>query len=723
MTEKPKFPDRPSKYTVGIAEKPSAAKKIAQALDDKGKPLSGTYFRAPYYICDHKGEKIVILAALGHLFELQQEGKGWYYPSYDFYWSTKKNEREEARLKPYIDLIEWFVPHSEKHVVMTDFDVEGEVIGAVTLKKVGGKKVLANAKRMCYSALTKTALQTAYSELNEQINHDILNSGLTRHYVDWLFGINVSRALSLSLKNITGWFYPLSAGRVQAPTLAFVVEREAGVRSFVPVPYWVIDAEMSFNGTKVTLKHSKRRIRIKSEAETIEEKCNSKKAQVSKIESKRIEDDPLNPFNLGSLQSEVFRVFRYTPSYTLSLAEKLYLDALISYPRTNSEKFPEELDHTEIITNLKKQRKYAKLSSLALDKGTKPHEGSKTDPAHPPIYPTGTKPDKKLEGAGEKLYDLIVKRYLSLFGEQRIREQKNIKIAIDTEEFKATNTIIVKPGWTKIYDPYTREIKSDPVLNVKEGDELKVNKVTLSDKLTKSPPRYNENSLLNEMTKQEIGTKATRAAIIDKLRIRGYVEEYEIIPTVLGEGVISLLRDYVPNIITPEMTRDLELQMEKVGIGEEKLDTVLSEAIKNLQKILDEFKENEAQIGRELQRRLSETLNKRRITVGTCPNCKTGELIVIKSRVTKKQFVGCTNYQKDGEGCSTSAPLPARSKIFPTEKVCEIDGFPIVEVERRGRKWEMCVNIECSTRTIYEGKNKQNSKASEQKKTKKSEKR
>ncbi|MHA1911266.1 MAG: DNA topoisomerase I [Candidatus Kariarchaeaceae archaeon] len=711
MTEKTKFPDLPSKYTVGIAEKPSAAKKIAQALDDKGKPFSGTYLRAPYYVCDHKGEKIVILAALGHLFELQQEGKGWYYPSYDFYWSTKKNEKEEARLKPFIDLIEWFVPNSDKHVVMTDYDVEGEVIGAVTLKKVGGEKVLANAKRMCYSALTKKALQTAYLELNNQINHDVLNSGLTRHYVDWLFGINVSRALSLSLKNITGWFYPLSAGRVQAPTLAFVVEREAGVRSFVPVPYWVIDAEMSYNGTNVTLKHTKRRIRIKSEAKKIEEKCKSEKAQVSKVESKIIEDEPLNPFNLGSLQSESYRVFKYTPSYTLVLAEKLYLDALISYPRTNSEKFPEELDHTEIIANLKKQRKYSNISSLALDKGTKPHEGSKTDPAHPPIYPTGAKPDKKLEGAGEKLYDLIVKRYLSLFGEKRTREQKNITIAIDSEEFKATNTVIIEPGWTKIYDPYTRDLKSDPVLKVKVGDELKVNKITLDDKLTKSPPRYNENSLLNEMTKQGIGTKATRAATIDKLRTRGYVEEYEIIPTVLGEGVISLLRDYVPNIITPEMTRDLEHQMEKVGIGEEKLDNVLSEAIKNLQKVLDKFKENEYQIGKELQRRLSETLNKRRIVLGSCPNCQTGNLIAIKSRATRKQFVGCTNYEKDGSGCSTSAPLPARSKIIPTEKVCEIDGYPIVEVERRGRKWEMCVNIECSTRTINEKKNKQKSKA------------
>ena len=114
------------------------------------------------------------------------------------------------------------------------------------------------------SHLTKTALITAYAELKDNIDHDVLNSGLTRHYVDWLFGINVSRALSLSLKSITGWFYPLSAGRVQAPTLAFVVEREAGVRSFVPVPYWVIDAEMSFNGTNITLKHSKRRIRKKS---------------------------------------------------------------------------------------------------------------------------------------------------------------------------------------------------------------------------------------------------------------------------------------------------------------------------------------------------------------------------------------------------------------------------------------------------------------------------
>jgi DNA topoisomerase-1 len=233
------------------------------------------------------------------------------------------------------------------------------------------------------------------------------------------------------------------------------------------------------------------------------------------------------------------------------------------------------------------------------------------------------------------------------------------------------------------------------VPKVVEGDRFRVVRVEVEEKFEQGPARYNQSSLLEKMEREGIGTKATRADIIATLVERGYVEGSHMKVTDLGFAVIETMEKYAPEILTTGLTRDIEKRIEEVE-GETGGDAELIRAtVRSVTEQLVGLRTNEDSVGREIDTALAATVAAS-FVLGPCPFCKSGQLRVIRSRKTKKRFVGCTNYTL---GCRASAPLPQKGTISTTSEVCQHCSWPVVRVMGTRTPWKLCVNPACSAKS------------------------
>jgi DNA topoisomerase-1 len=523
----------------------------------------------------------------------------------------------------------------------------------------------------------------------------LIEAGKTRHEVDWLFGINLSRALTNAAKNWSGRYATLSTGRVQGPVLKFLVAREKAIGSFVPAPFWQVKAQVGIDGQILEAEYDKEAIETRKEAEAIVSDCEGKNARIERIDVRRFHQPPPLPFDLGSLQAESYRLFRHSPKQTSSIAQRLYLDALISYPRTSSQKLPPAIDYNAILKNLCRIDEHKKLATeLLAEHELRPNEGKKEDPAHPAIYPTGNLPDRSLTGPERNVWSLVIRRFMVVFAQPATRETVKVNIDVNGHTFRLGATRTLDEGWIRFYKPYARfeEAELPPV---EEGQTFNLPKVFIEDHFTKPPARYNAGSLLRRMEKSEIGTKATRADIIQTLYSRRYVRDERMRVTDLGFEVVEVLRRHCPRMISVKMTRDLEARMDRIREDKEKRENVLADTIRTLEPVLQELREREKTIGEQLSGAVRQAALEDR-TVGPCPACKTGKLMVIHSRKTGKRFVGCSNYFE--KMCKASFPLPQTGLVKPLGRSCSACGWPTIQVRTRGRPWILCFNPDCPSK-------------------------
>jgi len=684
------------KYTLIITEKPNAAQRIASALDSKGKMKKEEDNGVRYYVAK-KDRKIVVVPALGHLYTVNEERKGRnYYPVFNFRWAPRYvAERGAKQIRTWIETISKLANDADMFIDACDYDIEGSLIGYCILKYACGNKESVS-KRMKYSTLMKEELEKSYAELLPHLDFALIEAGGTRHEVDWLYGVNLSRALTISARNWSGKYATLSTGRVQGPTLKFIVIREKDIRSFVPTPYWEIKAHVEINELNLEAEYEKEKIETKGEADAVLDACKGKNGQVEKIDVRQFEQKPPVPFNLSSLQSEAYSLFGYTPRRTSIIAQHLYLKALISYPRTSSQRLPPEINYKAILRSLGKVPKYKKLANELLAKPElKPREGKKKDPAHPAIYPTGKLPERILDNSEKKVLDLVIRRFMAVFSEPAIKQSMKVHVNVNKHRFYLRGRRTLKKGWLHFYRPYVR---SEEILLplIEEGQIIRVKKVISEDKFTKPQPQYNPSSLLKKMEETGIGTKATRANIIQTLYDRKYVREERMIVTDLGFEVLEVLEKYCPAVVSIELTSKLEERMDKIRAKMEKRENVLVDAVEILKPVVEELKEKEKIIGEQLSSAIKRArLEERKI--GTCPVCNTGKLMILYSRKTGKRFIGCTNYFKGK--CETSFPLPQRGLVKPLGKNCRGCGWPTVQVWIKGKRpWTLCFNPNCPTK-------------------------
>ncbi len=679
-----------------ICEKPRAAQRIAEALDEGGKPLKRRMMGVAYYLARRDGDELVIVSALGHLYTVAQRGGRWTYPIFDFTWvPVHEADRRAGKRRVFIEAIKRLSRDVEGYVSACDYDIEGSLIAYNILRYTCGESSLKAARRMRFSALTRRDILRAWENMSGTLDFPLIEAGRARHEVDWLFGINLSRALTLSVKRASGFYRTLSIGRVQGPTLSFIRDREIEVRTFVPRPYWVIEAEAEIGGRRLKVEYAGGRIEREAEALEIERRCGGRVGLLKAVSRSRHRIQPPTLFNLGDLQREAYRVFRYSPSKTLRLAESLYLDAYISYPRTSSQKLPPTIDVREILSGLRETAYGPLVEELLSRKTLRPREGRMDDPAHPAIHPTGVAP-KGLKGAGARIYDLICRRFMASLGEEAVRERVKAEIDVEGHLFHLKGGRVIEAGWMRFYRPYVRE-KEVELPPLEEGMPIRLLKVEAVRRFTKPPSRYNQSSLLKRMEEAEIGTKATRAEILDTLYRRGYVEGDPMRITDLGFAIVETLSHYCPEILSVEMTRSLERKLEAIRLGEIKADEVVEEAVEALKPILKRFKEREMAIGLEINRAIRGDII-RANTLGNCPRCGR-ELRIFRGRESGKRFAGCVGYF-DGS-CTVTYPLPQRGRIEATGKRCEVCGAPIIRVIRRGRRpWELCIDPNCPSKGV-----------------------
>ncbi|MDA4136417.1 MAG: DNA topoisomerase I [Thaumarchaeota archaeon] len=678
-------------HTLVICEKPDAARRVAEALSSGAPEVFKVGGVPAFRLEDARGRRYVVCAAIGHLYGVSDTVKDRrVYPVLDLEWFPLGATQDKAarHVSSRIRAIRSLSEEADGFVNACDFDIEGETIGYNILRYAcGGKE--ASSLRARFSALTKEEVVEAFTDERLGSTGGLAKAGRLRHVIDFVWGINLSRALSESLR--TGYsFRTVSMGRVQGPTLNFVVEREVDARTFVPTPYWTVRGSFRGGGAEFEGRYSL--LPTRRAAEEVKDACEGKEGVVSLVAQRTFNQRPPPPLNLADLQKEAYRLFGYAPTKTLQMAERLYLGALISYPRTGSQRLP-KLDYRRLLSRIAAIPGYSDLVDEVVSRGNlRPTEGQGTDPAHPAIYPTGESGRRPLSLEERKLFDLVVRRFLSCFGEDAVRETRSIEISVGGHEFKTEETRVLVPGWLRLAAeglPAGAVPTVAPAL--REGYRVDVNAITVEEHLRARPARYNQATLLEKMEKEEIGTKATRADTISTLLDRGYVTGETLVPTELGFALIETMREHCPQIISTRLTREVEAQLEKVEVtGESGLD-FFERTLSSLLTQLAQVRLHESEIAGRMQGSVSEASFGRTV-LGGCPVCREGKLWVVRSRKSGKRFVGCTNYAK---GCKASAPLPQRGTIKATSKPCGSCGWPVVYARLGRRPWRLCVNDRC----------------------------
>jgi DNA topoisomerase-1 len=680
--------------TLIITEKPKVSQKIAYAISDKYKRRSAG--GVSYFEISHNGETIYVASAAGHLYSLKEKKNSYSYPVFDIEWAPLYEvDKSKGYTRKYISLLKKLASQADRFIIATDYDIEGELLGYNALRFACSAK---QAKRMRFSALTKPDLRRAYENLAE-VDMPLVKAGEARHIMDWYWGINTSRALSSAVKTYSKKFTTFSAGRVQTPALAILVEREKEIASFVPEKYWTLSATLRVGRSKVKATHTRGKLFDESEAKQLYSKLqDAQEARVEKVELKESAVPPPVPFDLGTLQSEAYRYFRLSPKATQDIAQSLYESGYISYPRTSSQKLPPTIGYRQIIKALGENPAFAQLAELLLAKEKLyPRQGKKDDPAHPAIYPTGVKP-KKLSSREEKIYLLIVHRFLATFGDAMKRAKMNVRTSIRGEAFTFSRARTLEQGW-RVFYPYAK-LEEHTLPKLREGDVLKVLKVSLDEDETKPPERYNPASLVAELERRGLGTKATRAEVVDTLYKREYITGVPIRVTPIGMSVIEALAEYVPEIISEELTRRFEQKLEEIQQGKAEAERTLEEARRELTRIMNEFKLREKEIGEKLALAIEE--KRKSEVIGECPRCG-GELHIIRSKKTGKRFIGCKNYPN----CDVSYPLPQKRGIYPTDKRCNVCGLPMVSIPLGKRRVLSCIDMNCRSKDKYRKKQKE----------------
>ncbi len=671
-----------------ITEKPAAAEKIATAL---GKAQKRNIGGAPYYELEKDGKRILIGCAVGHLFSLKQmSGKGW--PVFDIAWEPNFKVKKKDWSKKYYNALQKLCKEADSYIIACDYDIEGEVIGWNVLRFICKKN---NAKRMKFSTLTPTELKQSYEQVMPEIDYGQAYAGETRHKLDWLYGINLSRALMEAIKK-TGSFKIMSIGRVQGPALHLIVEKEKAIQSFKPEPFWQVFLSVK-NSHQIEVKFPKD---ITKKEELDKFKTLKGKEGIASTSKAQEKIPPPAPFDLTTLQTEAYKFHGLNPSRTLALAQQLYLAGLISYPRTSSQKLPPSIEYKDILKKLSKN--YKNFTDYA--KKAKPVEGNKSDPAHPSIYPTGDHKDLSLEE--KRVYELIVKRFISCFCESAVLEDKKIEVIVDSLKFMTKGTKILEKGWMNVYPAKIQEADL-PDLNGK----VKVLEVRIEEKMTQPPKRYTPASIIRELEKKSLGTKATRAAIVETLFDRGYVKGRSIEATKLGISLIESLEKHSPIIIDEKLTRDFEKQMESIQTSKkeqkEKSEKVIEEAKTKLLEIEKQFRKEEDKIGQELLSSINHIRDQERQenTLTKCPKCNKGDLRILYNKTSRRYFIACSAYPE----CRNTYTLPPYGLMKPsmiedkegnrTNEKCPECNFPLMLAIKKGKRpWKFCFNSECPTR-------------------------
>ena len=367
----------------------------------------------------------------------------------------------------------------------------------------------------------------------------------------------------------------------------------------------------------------------------------------------------------------------------MKIAEDLYMNGLIPYPRTDNTVYPKSLEIDDILKRLEQSEFAEDIQQIRKDRRSQPVRGNKKTTDHPPIHPVDT-PKTVLKGRDKKIYDLIVRRFLATLSEDAVSETIKAEFTIENEPFNAQGYRLIEPRWRIVY-PYIKT-KENPLPELDKGEIITVNKIMVKKDETKPPNRYSQGTLIGKMEQLSLGTKSTRHDIINKLYQRKYITFSRFAPTPIAMAVIDAMSDC--DVIEPKMTAELEKDMDLIAEGKKTLQETIKESREMLSIVMEELEKDKQKIKKNIKE-----ASRKQNTIGTCPIC--GKDLIIRMSRKGKRFVGCTGYPK----CKNTYPLPQRGVILKTEKQCGACKTPVIQLKTSGKKaWEICLDPKCSNK-------------------------
>ena len=657
-----------------LAEKPSVGRDIARVLGCKNEKNG--------YI---EGSKYIVTWALGHLVTLadpetyDKKYKSWemndlpILPKELKTVVIKKTSKQFNTVKAQLNRND-----VDEVVIATDAGREGELVARWIIEKAHIKKPI---KRLWISSSTDKAIKEGFTKLRDGRDYNNLYySAIARAEADWIVGINATRALT------TKYNASLSCGRVQTPTLAIISKREDEIRNFKPKDYYTLDVLTEKGGSYLKLSWHDRNNSTstfnKDKIEKIKKKVNNKDLKI--VDVKKSNKKKYSPalYDLTELQRDANKIFGYSAKETLSIMQKLYEHhKVLTYPRTDSRYLTDD-----IVDTLKDRIKavntseYSKVCMKLLKTKIKPNksfvDNSKVSDHHA-IIPTEERvflvdfSDKE-----RKIYDLVVKRFLSVLCPPFEYEQTTIKGVCEGETFTANGNKINKLGWRENYTVEDDETYGG-IIDVNVGEVLNIESVKIESKKTNPPSYLNEATLLTEMEKNNLGTVATRADIIEKLFNSFFVEmkNKEIHITSKGRQLLDLAP---ADLKSPELTAKWEKTLTDISKGKSKKNDFINQ-MKNYSKtIVKEIKNSENKFKHD------------NLTRNKCPNCgkfmlevngKRGKMLICEDRecntrklISQTTNARCPNCHKrlelkgEGEGKIFTCSCGYREKLSSFNK-------------------------------------------------------
>ncbi|MHA1498218.1 MAG: DNA topoisomerase [Promethearchaeota archaeon] len=677
--------------TIIISEKNKAAQAIAEALGSVKIINKGKYLKI-YHV---PSRNLYVIPLRGHILEYKntEAFKSWTGSEpRDIITNPKAIKKFPIRYtSAHINALKEYGKKSNDVIIATDADIEGCNIGLLDglpfIKKVNPH---INVSQMWLSSLQKT-------EVIDKFNHLIppkyswAERGEARSIIDAVIGFSATRKVSITLKSLLIKFGVkfTSIGRVQTSSLYLMYLREQEINNFVPEPYFTIESVLFHDGGTFKAFHDSNPFikELENKARGIYQKIKNEKIafiidQKKKIDVKR----PPSPLNTTKALILLTKNLKIPANIALKTMSSLYLNKLISYPRTDSDIYKNNFDHLKILNKVIPHSQYGKYTSkLFKAKRFNPTKGKKDEGDHPPITPiesvelTASIFENNLQ---KKVYDLLTRHYLALFGDNATESRQELKLEIKEEPFHSKVVSLVNEGFYEIA-PFLKP-HYDSKINI-TSNKISIKEITFNKKKTKPLPHYSDPSLLKLMEKNHLGTKSTRPQIIKILNTRKLIirtkGKYQL--TELGTFLIEILIKIWLPFLKPEFTKNVEIKLEEIQDGIRSMDEVISEVKKEFLDLFDKFIENENDIIKLLENYKVKSYNLKsatekaiKQTTSSCPSCKSYPMKFINLK--QKRFLVCSD-----DNCKTYLSLPKKGRLTLLKSTCSICNFNIFKVYLR----------------------------------------
>ncbi|KAI6656591.1 DNA topoisomerase 3-alpha isoform X2 [Oopsacas minuta] len=495
--------------------------------------------------------------------------------------------------KPIVNTIVREAKENEMLVLWTDCDREGEYIAS----EIRHICLIANPSikiyRARFSEITYASIHTAINQM-EMINERLVAAVDCRKELDLRIGAAFTRFLSLRLQKVFPYHFPtnhvVSYGPCQFPTLGFVVDRCKQVEHFVPKKFYKLRTVVERGDTQVNFFWSRGGIQDRTETEQSQRGCNQQSvAIVYRVVSKsKSEPRPL-PLNTVELEKKASRKLDMSAKQVMMIAEKLYTQGLISYPRTETNFFPPSFNLVPLVEEQTRAEQWGDTARHILRDSPTPSEGQKSDQAHPPIYPI--KHTSSLQGNERKVYEFIARHFLACCHKDAQTSETTVEILVNKESFSASGLIITARNYLDVY-PYD-EWCDRRIPHFTQGERIQIEGCIEMIECETTPPSYlTEADLIQLMDEHGIGTDATHSDHIERIKMRGYVDvqlDGTLLPSKLGRGLVEGYTKIGHNLANSDLRAELERDLTDICVGKKEKNEVINFMVHRYKQVFTEI--------------------------------------------------------------------------------------------------------------------------------------